>query len=61
MYDPTDNRGVPQSKGIPMAVRIAGVVGLLAIFVIGGITCKMSDFGHQWPASKVLRYNLNHK
>jgi hypothetical protein len=58
MYDVTDKRGVPVSRGVPMAVRVAAVIGILAIFVIGGFTVKMSGYGHQWPAARTLRIPL---
>lgn len=58
MYDITDQRGVPVSRGVPMAVRIAAVIGILAIFVIGGFTAKMAGYGHQWPAARTLRIPL---
>jgi len=58
MYDVTDKRGVPVSRGVPMAVRISAAIGILAIFVIGGFTMKMSAYGHQWPAARTLRMPL---
>lgn len=59
MYDIKDDRGVPVSRGVPMAVRISAVIGILAIFVIGGFTAKLAAYGHQWPAERTLRMNLN--
>ena len=41
-----------------MLVRISAVVGILAIFVIGGFTVKMAGYGHQWPAARTLRLPL---
>lgn len=58
MYDPTDHRGVPVSKGVPHAVSYAGVIGLIFIFGMGFLTVKQSDFGHDWPAAQTLRMDL---
>jgi len=59
MYDPLDERGVPASRGIPMAVRIAAVIGLLCIFGMGAATVAFSFYGHEWPSTKTLRIPLN--
>ncbi|MDQ2663654.1 MAG: hypothetical protein M3Y18_06430 [Candidatus Eremiobacteraeota bacterium] len=59
MYDLTDDRGVPQSRGIPKVVTIAAVLGILAIFAIGGFVIEQSYYGHGWPADKTLRLPLS--
>lgn len=59
MYDIKDSRGVPVSKGVPMVVRIAAAICIVAIFVIGGFTAKVAGYGHLWPAERTLRMNLN--
>lgn len=59
MYDLTDNRGVPQSRGIPKVVTFAVVVGILAIFAIGAFVIGESWYGHSWPADKTLRLPLS--
>lgn len=61
MYDQLDERGVPRSKGVPNAVRAAALVGLVAIFVIGGAVIWNSGYGHLWPADTVQRMPLNGK
>lgn len=61
MYDPTDHRGVPVSKGVPMAVRYAAALGMVLIFAMGFLTVKDSDYGHHWPAAKTLRLDLSAK
>ncbi len=61
MYDNLDHRGVPVSKGIPMAVRWAAAVGMVVIFAMGFLTIKDSDYGHKWPAAKTLRFDLSAK
>jgi len=58
MFDPTDHRGVPVSKGIPHLVQWAAAVGMLMIFGMGYLTVKDADNGHQWPAAKTLRMDL---
>ena len=61
MYDKVDSRGVPVSKGIPSIVQIAGIVGVVVIFVIGGSVVLTSGWGHGWPASSVQRADLSGK
>ncbi|MDQ6930670.1 MAG: hypothetical protein M3126_08410 [Candidatus Eremiobacteraeota bacterium] len=58
MYDPTDNRGVPVSKGVPPAVRYAAAIGLVFIFGMGFLTVFDAGYGHKWPAATTLRLNL---
>ncbi len=59
MYDPLDERGVPTSRGTPMVVRIAAIVGILCIFGMGAVTIGYSTYGHNWPSTKSLRIPLN--
>lgn len=59
MYDPTDERGVPTSRGIPRAVVIAACIGILAIFAVGGYTIVMSGYGHLFPWQHALRIPLD--
>jgi hypothetical protein len=59
MYDPTDHRGVPVSKGIPHAVRWAAAVGMIAIFAMGFLTIIQASYGHVWPEGKSLRLDLS--
>jgi len=61
MYDQVDDRGVPKSKGIPNAVRLAALVGILAIFAVGGSVIWNAAYGHLWPAENVQRVPLNGK
>ncbi len=58
MYDQVDSRGVPISKGIPTAVRYAALIGVLAIFIVGGSVVWTSGYGHMWPANTVQRLDL---
>jgi hypothetical protein len=59
MYDHTDNRGVPVSRGIPTVVRIAVIIGSIAIFVMGYVTIINAGYGHHWPSTKTLRVPLS--
>jgi len=61
MYDKVDSRGVPVSKGIPSIVQIAGMIGVVVIFVIGGSVIALGGWGHMWPASTSQRAPLGGK
>jgi hypothetical protein len=60
MYDPVDERGVPVSRGMPKAVQIAGLIGILCIFGMGAVTIAYAGYGHVWTSVKSLRIPLNH-
>lgn len=49
---------VPTSKGVPKVLVVAGLVGLLMIFMIGAATCLFSGYGHHWPANTTMRVDL---
>ncbi len=59
MYDPLDERGVPTSRGMPMVVRIAAIIGLLCIFGIGASVIMLGGYGHWWPDQKAMRIPLS--
>jgi hypothetical protein len=59
MYDPLDERGVPASRGVPMAVRIAAIIGILCIFGVGATVISFATYGHLWPSTHSLRIPLN--
>jgi hypothetical protein len=59
MFDPVDERGVPASRGVPLLVRAAAMVGILSIFGLGAITIYFSTYGHVWPSTRSLRIPLN--
>lgn len=59
MYDPLDQRGVPASRGVPMVVRIAAIIGILCIFGVGATVIGYAHYGHDWPSTKTLRIPLN--
>lgn len=58
MFDPVDERGVPKTRGVPVAVRFAAVIGILAIFGVGATVIAFSGYGHAWPSQKTLRIPL---
>jgi hypothetical protein len=58
VYDPVDERGVPASRGTPMVVRIATIIGILCIFGIGGSVIMLAGYGHWWPDQKAMRIPL---
>lgn len=49
---------VPQTRGIPKVLVVAGLVGLVMIFAIGAASCLFSGYGHVWPSSHSLRVDL---
>ncbi len=51
MYDIKDARGVPVSQGIPPIVMVAMTIGIIIIFVVGGMVIASSRFGHVWPSA----------
>lgn len=59
MYDPTDTRGIPTSRGTPPIVRIATLIGIIVIFGMGAITIYFSGYGHAFPSTRTLRIQLN--
>ncbi|HTW82685.1 MAG TPA: hypothetical protein VMD91_01305 [Candidatus Sulfotelmatobacter sp.] len=58
MHDPTDDRGVPISSGIPSLVIWAGVCGVILIFAVAAMVLSTSGYGHLWPASNTLNLKL---
>ena len=62
MFDPSregEHRPVPKSMGVPMIVRIAVLIGVVAIFAMGADTLYLAQYGHGWPSTKTLRIPLN--
>lgn len=58
MYDPTDERGVPISTGIPRLVTISGIVGIIIIFIVAGLVLSQARYGHVWPAAQSVDLKL---
>ena len=72
-HDYLDFTKVPESKGIPTSVRLIASIGVLGVFIMGGLSIGMSGFGHcadatssascpntytAWPSEKTLRMPL---
>lgn len=65
---------VPESQGIPGVVRVVVAIGVLGVFIMGGLSVGMSGFGHcsnpagasacsgtasvMWPSEKTMRMPL---
>jgi len=49
---------VPQSKGMSKAGLIFIVVGIIGIFIMGGLSVCLSGYGHVWPSERSERVNL---
>jgi hypothetical protein len=58
MYDVRDSRGVPKSQGIPPIVLLAFTVGVILIFIVGGIVISNARYGHVWPSIDSTRIHL---
>jgi hypothetical protein len=56
--DPTDERGVPISSGIPPIVIYAGIAGVVLIFIVAGMVLSNAGFGHVWPAENSVDLKL---
>ncbi len=50
---------VPQSGGIPKAVIVLVVFGVIAVFSIGAGVIFNAGFGHVWPSLESLRIDLS--
>jgi hypothetical protein len=59
MFDPTDERGVPTSRGVPRVVIYAATIGILLIFAVGGYTIATAGYGHVWTSVHSLRIPLD--
>lgn len=58
MHDQLDDRGVPVSSGIPVLVRVAATVGLIMIFIMGGLVVATSKANHCWPSENSTKISL---
>jgi hypothetical protein len=58
VYDLEDDRGVPISSGIPPIVTLAGIAGVILIFVIAGMVLATAGANHVWPADATERIKL---
>lgn len=53
-----DFGSVPQSRGIGKTALIITIVGLIGIFIIGGLTIGFASWGHAWPSPKSMRIDM---
>lgn len=58
MYDIKDSQGIPISGGIPPIVRSAAIIGIIIIFIIGGLVVGTSHYGHVFPSSDSMKIKL---
>ncbi len=49
---------VPQSKGVPTALIVCVIVGVIIIFAVAAGVVLTSGHGHMWPATSTLREPL---
>ncbi|HTC30373.1 MAG TPA: hypothetical protein VK702_06560 [Candidatus Acidoferrum sp.] len=56
--DAIDFTHVPQSQGLGRGTIVILVIGLLAIFTMGGLSAFLSGWGHLWPSTTTLRMPL---
>jgi hypothetical protein len=49
---------VPESRGIPPVIRTGMVIGIICIFIIGGLVAFLSGHGHLWPSLTTTRMPL---
>jgi hypothetical protein len=56
--DHIDFSTVPQSKGLGRGTLVLLIVGVIAIFAIGGASAFSSGYGHMWPSTHTERMNL---
>ena len=53
-----DFSAVPQSKGMNKFTIGLVIVGLIMIFIVGGLVIGFAGFGHMWPSPHSMRMDL---
>jgi Mg/Co/Ni transporter MgtE len=53
-----DFNKIPESRGIPTELRFSVIVGIVCIFIIGGLVAFLSGHGHMWPSLTSTRMDL---
>jgi hypothetical protein len=56
--DYIDFSTVPQSKGLGRGTIVLLIIGVIAIFAIGGGSAFTSGYGHMWPSMHTERMPL---
>ena len=59
MHDHGESVHLPVSSGFPVFVRLCGWVGLIVIFIMGGVVVANSGGNHVWPASDSVKVPLD--
>ena len=49
---------VPESKGIPRSLPVAGVIGIMCIAAIASFTVLTASHGRIWPSATSMRVDL---
>jgi hypothetical protein len=57
-HERLDFNRVPETRGAPLELRVATIVGILIIFIIGGSVGRFSGYNHMWPSLTTTRMNL---
>lgn len=53
-----DFSSVPQSKGISRQALVIVGIGIVMIFIMGGLSIGFASFGHIWPSEKSMRVDM---
>ena len=56
-----DEHGLPVSSGFPVAVRVLASIGLVAIFIMGGLVAATAGANHVWPSLDSTKIPLSSK
>jgi hypothetical protein len=56
--DYIDFSTVPQSKGLSSSTLAIVIVGVIMIFIMGGLSAFLSGYGHLWPSTHTERMPL---
>ena len=49
---------VPQSKGVSRQTIVLTIIGLVMIFIMGGLVIGFASWGHVWPSERSQRIDL---
>jgi hypothetical protein len=56
--DYIDFTTVPQSKGLSSGTIVIVIIGVIMIFIMGGLSSFLSGYGHMWPSTHTERMDL---
>ncbi len=60
-YEPWTFDQVPETGGIPKSVFTIAIIGVIAVFTIGGACIVNAPWNHLWPAAQTQRAPLSEK